>query len=182
MRSNKTFLMVEGNDKRKHRVEDLRGQRFGPLSPIHPEYKKGEMGWVSRCICGKEAWILVSTLRRTRSPHCTHGDSRDVTHYYNQYVQNSKSSGIKFSIARHEFAELLRGACYYCGKSPEDTRYGTEKTYNLLGRKDPHKGYTPENSIPVCGTCKQLTIEMDEMDMNEYIKSLMFQMEKRHGS
>lgn len=168
----KTYLMVEDELHRKHRWENLKGQTFGSLTALHPAYRGNDSGWVCQCVCGQQEWVLLSTLRRTKSPHCQHYWSKDVARYYNQYVQNAKSADLAFDLPRHTFARLVYQSCFYCSEPPESERYGTSESYSLLGRRKLEEGYTKENSVPVCGKCGNLKNSMDEEDFILYVQNL----------
>ena len=55
----------------KEYAKDLTNQRFGSLVALYPQYnEEGRRGWICKCDCGNEKWILTAALTTGNTTSC----------------------------------------------------------------------------------------------------------------
>jgi len=140
---------------------DITGQRFGRLTALEPSApdSSGVFKWLCACDCGNRAAIRSTNLRsgNTRSCGCLPnprkllGDEAKVRLRFRQYRKEAPKRGRSFDLSFDLFAELVRGACEYCG---------AREGINGIDRQDNALGYVEGNCVPCCKTCNFLKRDM----------------------
>ena len=76
--------------------------------------------------------------------------------YY--YVNNCLRRGIRFSIPKKEFSNLIQSSCHYCGSPPRNQHKLKIYLflYQGLDRLDNSKGYISGNCVPCCRRCNSI--------------------------
>ena len=75
------------------------------------------------------------------------------------YRTSAKKRGHIFSLTKEEFWKLIKGECFYCGKSSNKR--------NGIDRKDNNIGYVIENCVTACRKCN---IMKGQMTYEEFIE------------
>jgi hypothetical protein len=162
---------------------DLTGKKFGRLTVLQFEFKKGRHKyWKCLCICGKSKIACGSNLRggKTASCGCLRieiGTARVIAlprtkfepgvgscnYLWNRYRQGAKKKGWVFDLSKDLFYRLTSSNCHYCGIPPALTvkgpRSNGEHKFNGIDRVDPSIGYTESNSVPACHWCNQAKLD-----------------------
>ena len=77
-----------------------------------------------------------------------------------------------FELTKDEFRILTKKKCFYCGAEPAQIHKNRfckgDYIYNGVDRKVNTLGYTIENSVPCCGTCNVMKMEMS---VDEFISA-----------
>jgi hypothetical protein len=156
-------------EKRKKRLVDLTGERFGRLVVIErvPNNNKRVM-WKCKCDCGNITIVDGAHLKdgHTKSCGCLNRDiiSRPFGEAaFNQiiytYKKMAEKTGREFSLSEDEFRELILADCFYCGKKPSlqyhhgKRRVNGSLIYNGIDRIDNSKGYVQGNVRTCCRQC-----------------------------
>ena len=75
---------------------------------------------------------------------------KDIRHKYIHFKCAAKNRNLEFLLTKEEAYLLFNAQCYYCGKQ-----------YCLgIDRLDNSKGYTKENSVPCCGCCNKMKMDL----------------------
>lgn len=86
---------------------------------------------------------------------------------YKKYETNAISRNIPFEISEHDFFELLKNNCQYCGDEPKQivTANNHKVLYNGVDRVDNSIGYTKDNCVSCCWICNRFkqSLTVDEM-------------------
>ena len=81
--------------------------------------------------------------------NCRKEDNKYSTNYkYNTYVRSARHRGLKFSITKKEFIELISHPCCYCGELQDG--------YNGIDRVDSKQGYVIKNCASCCSICNRM--------------------------
>ncbi len=168
------------------KVIDLSGKRFTRLQVIGLSHidKSHNAVWKCVCDCGTERTIRGVSLREGRTKSCgcyskqLHSGNKYKRLEYGQaafnalyasYKKGAKKRDLEFEITKAQFKEITTKNCYFCNREPEQGKgknplaYG-DFIHNGIDRKENHKGYTLENSIPCCIRCNWAkgTLSKDE--------------------
>jgi hypothetical protein len=89
-------------------AKDLRGESFGKLTVIAPDWRDGKRVWRCQCVCGKEVLFTRTGLEKGASPSCgcsrkttkTHGKSDDRDY---QAWRNMKSRCYLKTVKEYEY-------------------------------------------------------------------------------
>lgn len=156
------------------------GQKFGRLLVIAAaKTRHNRAFWVCQCDCGqtteamgkslrngkkKSCGCLAKELSRARMPALALSNTlppgeaaRNLL--YSTYRWHAEKRGFDFLLTKEEFANLTSQTCFYCGSEPKQLfgiNLNGQYTYNGVDRLENDKGYTPENSVPCCGTCNDM--------------------------
>ena len=97
---------------------------------------------------------------------------------YNAYHRRAKEKGLAFHLSRREFAELIKGGCFYCGRGPdkEQARIKANGRETLkcsgLDRVDNTLGYEPGNCVPCCTRCNRMKTNMTLEDFFQQVSRI----------
>lgn len=156
------------------------GQKFGRLTVIAvAKTRHNRAFWVCQCDCGKTAEAMGKSLRNGKKKSCgclakelsreripalalsnmlPPGEAaRNLL--YSTYKWHAAKRELEFILSKEEFADLTSRVCFYCGSEPKQlfgVNLNGQYTYNGIDRLENNKGYTPENSVPCCGTCNDM--------------------------
>jgi hypothetical protein len=148
--------------------KDLTGKRFGRLTVLERAKTNtyGHGCWRCKCDCGNEKIVAINYLvtGNTKSCGCYQIEARKKRHgeasfnsIFRAYKQMASTRGLKFSLSKDEFKELILSNCYYCNKEPlqvmRNPNFNGDTVYNGLDRIDNSKGYTKDNVRSCCGQC-----------------------------
>lgn len=80
-----------------------------------------------------------------------HLPPKDIRDKFTHFRSNAKGRNIPFELTRDQVIKLCESPCFYCRKE------------RCLGidRIDNSKGYTIENSIPCCGCCNRMKMDLE---------------------
>ena len=173
---------------------DLTGQIFGRLTAIRlaESTRKDKVGWLCRCICGKETIVWSASLRKrhTRSCGCLLEEWQEQHHrllpgeaafnsLYGGYKKAAQYKNRQFDISKEEFRLLTKMSCTYCGSEPfQVCTHGDAKTtpyiYMGMDRVDNKQGYTKDNVVPCCKACNiaknAMSLDMFETWLDRLVK------------
>ena len=146
---------------------NLTGMHFDNLTVVAPyeiNYKKDL--WLCKCICGNELSIKGRLLRNHFIHSCGCIKKRgafwpkyEYGLLFNSCRNRAKQKGIPFELNRKHFLELLLSPCHYCGSA-----------LNIgVNRKNPHIGYTLDNSVAACRICSRGKSNDTEEEFMRYI-------------
>jgi hypothetical protein len=159
------------------KVIDLTGKRFGMFVVIKrvENNKWGQTKWNCLCDCGNIKSVQSSALIHGKSLSCgcrgyVIGES-NFNRLFDGYRRKAK---ISFELTKEEFRKLVKGNCFYCGKSPsqikKDKQLRGEFVYNGIDRIDSSKGYTLNNCVSCCGTCNKAKLLMSQTEFYSWIE------------
>ena len=154
------------------------GDTFGSLTITHLERDPKKRQWIatSRCSCGETKVCPTRYLYRGSvtdcgckkpppTPRLTAIDAC-INSRMSSYKANANSKGREFSLDREAFAEMIFGACYYCGNLPSAVyeHYGTEIKWTGIDRLVNSEGYNNQNCVSCCDGCNYLKCGRDVED------------------
>jgi len=180
MVKNKEYNIIKSNRL------DLTNVRYGRLVCLESSVKKNKINkkityWTCQCDCGKITTVSIGTLTsgNTKSCGCLHKEVFEKTISKKRkplgeasflrllYSVKTKAQlrNYTFELTEEEFKILTKQNCHYCGIQPYQET-GSKKcngkyTYNGVDRKINNIGYTLENSIPCCGVCNKMKMDLD---------------------
>ena len=165
---------------------NLAGVRFGRLVALHVSGRNRGIVWLCQCDCGNTKDVKGIDLRGphgTRSCGCLNSErfaqlarSRRVkdpwvseSHHYHLVATKR---GLHWGLTPTEFRDRVLSPCHYCGAPPSQKCYAAELketgvAKHGLDRMDNTQGYTPENSVPCCGTCNFAKLNLSYKDFIE---------------
>jgi len=93
-----------------------------------------------------------------------------------RYKAGAKVRGFSWTLSRKRFKLLILSPCTYCGGgfiNPSDGR-GRYMPPKVTGvdRKNPRKGYTPENCVSCCGRCNRMKWSLSQKEFLEAVKQI----------
>jgi len=152
---------------------DLRGKKFGRLSPVEllEEKYHGKPLWLCLCDCGGTTKVTQNALSKGNTSSCgclfleitAEKGRKNITpdagagYLYERYRRNAAGKGKIFTITFDEFKHITSQNCHYCGAEPSQIIYSrvakTPYTYNGVDRKDNSLGYEVDNCLPCCSIC-----------------------------
>jgi len=147
------------NNRRCH---DLRGQRFGILTPIDIDITRNRVYWRCKCDCGNEKSVAAKHLvggkisscgcgqyRRGKSNSCWKGYEDISGKYWETLKRNAKKRGIEFSISTSYVWDIFIKQDRKCTLTGLPLFFKTRSDYSdgtaSLDRIDPNKGYVEGN-------------------------------------
>lgn len=146
-----------------HKIDDIKGQKFGKLTALQVVGRKKKFAlWECRCDCGKIYHAISTQLRQGITKSCGCAVRRDkmqsVSTIMSRYQSSAKKRKREFLLTLDEFVLLTSSKCYYCGKAPcqpvdRRTKITCGYKYNGIDRVDNDKGYTKGNCVTCCGEC-----------------------------
>jgi hypothetical protein len=166
--------------------DNLLGMKFNMLTPIEkvdrPKDKKQPyVYWKCKCDCGNEKILSSKSLILGTTLSCgCYGREATSKRFskekgiatenvlYSTYTYNATRRNLDFCLTREEFLEMTRCNCFYCGCEPSQVVKSRNKNnngdtiYNGIDRLDSKLGYTKENSVPCCGTCNRIKMNMSK--------------------
>lgn len=168
----------------------------------------GNTLWKAKCVCGNETWVYAGhlTAKSTQSCGCLRtenaikqrsiyrpsaplkrqdGASAFIT-LYNNYRKKAIKRNLNFQLTPDEFMRITKENCHYCGMQPKQRIYGGGRkvsgsgayVYNGIDRKDSSKGYSLDNSLPCCGNCNYMKMEMYYDDFITHITNILKHLNK----
>jgi 5-methylcytosine-specific restriction endonuclease McrA len=82
---------------------------------------------------------------------------------FRKYQKSARERRYQFALTEDEFRALTQDNCHYCGLAPqklstvrnasETAKDRSSYLYNGVDRKDPTRGYEPDNCVPACSQC-----------------------------
>lgn len=147
--------------------------------------KKKRARWLFKCDCGNEviksSYVVVTN--NTSSCGCRRAGRLTEYNYKNKrlgpgigarnalmkrYQAGAKKRNIAWELTVEDFSRLTSSDCYYCGTKPfqisKGSSYFGDYTYNGIDRRDNTKPYSLENSVPCCGPCNLMKMDLLEAD------------------
>lgn len=168
------------------RIPKLIGNRYGrwvvlELAPSSNYNTK----WKCRCNCGKEKSVYGFLLLSGRSVSCgCHRNDMLRLEYgqaafnfvYNFYKNEAEDHDITWSIGKGDFRILTQKSCYYCSEPPSvetdpKLHYGTY-TYNSLTRTDNDEGFTMNNTVTCCVTCRRAKRKLSQAQWTDWLERI----------
>ncbi len=92
---------------------------------------------------------------------------------FTDYKTRAKSKGLKFSLIKNKFKELITSDCHYCGIKPSNKIHPSKRrsknplAYNGLDRVNNQLGYTYKNSVSCCKVCN---IAKNDMSIEKFLE------------
>lgn len=160
-------------NKDKPRGKDLKGQKFGRLTPIEQvkDDKWGRIQWSFKCECGKtiERYYGDVMTGRIKSCGCLNDELNQArvlpngqamfNAVYLTYKSNAKSRNLPFELNKEQARDFFEQNCTYCGCPPSMVKFCAKKkrsipfTYNGIDRLDSSQGYIEGNCVTACFNC-----------------------------
>ncbi len=180
-------------------VKDLKGMKFGRLTPveyeIHKSNGKTKAYWLCRCSCGNEKWVASSSLvaKHVRSCGCLSKEYLKIGYressrnrIYRRYKGDAKRRGYTFNLSISEFECITGRSCAYCGTSPRTIQKADGHNgcfvYNGIDRVDGDLGYVKGNCVPCCKTCNYMKGKLTHEEFLSRIDIIKnYQKEKQMG-
>lgn len=178
---------------------DLTGQRFGTLTALTHESRRGPSytasGWICRCDCGIEKFIPAIALVQGKTKTCAtkgcpfmaefrmkaHG-ARDYIHgrqhVFAMYRRKALDRGREFGLTREEFWEIIAADCHYCGAPPSNvSKRGPRKQddffYSGVDRVDSKGGYVTGNVRPCCWKCNCMKNDLSDSEFYDHLRRII---------
>jgi hypothetical protein len=85
---------------------------------------------------------------------------------YTNYKTRADKKTLEFSLSKEDFNDIIKNACYYCGKE------NTLLHKNGIDRKNNTIGYTLTNSVTCCTECNYMKGMLNEGDFIEQCKKI----------
>lgn len=177
-------------NKLKYNVIDLRGQKFGRLTPL--EYKKiqkwNRKGWECACDCGNLTSVNTRDLLKGSIKSCgclrkermkSYNDRRPeitaLNALYSKYKKSCEKRGMPFHLTIEEFESVTKKDCVYCGAKPivKHKTKNSEYLGNGIDRFDNSIGYVLKNCLPCCSKCNTIKMDSNINDLLEHIKRML---------
>lgn len=149
--------------------KDITGHRFGKLTAIKVNNKRGSGVYVWECVCdcGNTAMVAVGHLNsgNVRSCGCLRklpDGEVQINYLYYKCGYDAVKRNYSFDLTKEQFKNIINQNCFYCGSFPEKTHArapdpkGLWYPVNGIDRFDNTLGYTIENSVPCCGMCNRM--------------------------
>lgn len=176
------------------------GDKFGRLSIVKklgPIPNKNSVWWLCRCECGNFTKVSSNNLGRgvkscgcwrTNPPvnwrkrlrkYATQEEAA-MNHLYQSYKYSATHRNLIFNLSFIQFIQLTKENCFYCNTPPKNNwkLYGCtggfrgSYVFNGVDRKINNIGYTPENSVPCCGTCNLMKTDMSDTEFIEHAQKI----------
>jgi hypothetical protein len=172
-----------GMNKGRH----LENKVFGKLKVLKFKgyTKHGKRIWSCECECGRVKNIVGSSLITGKTQTCGGYAHRSTTKPYGEaafnrlfyiYTKSAKDRDYEFKLTSDEFRYLTKQNCFYCDLPPgsvfKAARMYGPYIYNGIDRKDNLKGYTKENSVPCCGVCNTIKMDLSYEVFLKHIKKI----------
>ena len=137
--------------------------------------------WNCTCVCGKQKWVLASSLIEGISRSC--GCSKTIEFglaarrdLFRTYVKSAKRRDFDFSISFDDFIAIAAKPCTYCGRPPGFTKRVSNSTgeflYNGIDRVDSNVGYVLENCVSCCRHCNIAKNDLTTEQFRTLIKEI----------
>ena len=96
-----------------------------------------------------------------------------LNHQWSSYITRSRAEGKTFELTKEQFLALKQAPCHYCGASPSphSTERYTCRTHGI-DRKDPDKGYIPNNVVTCCWACNQMKGRMQYREFRAHVMQI----------
>ncbi len=147
-------------------LPDLSGEVFSFLTVIR---RNNDYTWEVVCRCGTHKKAATWELQQHRVKSCGSNECRKQAGSFHKlpdgvsarnkiigrYKRLAEKRNLPFCLTIKQLDALFKGNCHYCGASPAqiNTNDGGTYIFNGIDRKDPHNGYTKNNSVSCCKTC-----------------------------
>ena len=154
---------------------DETGNVYGKLTVIEQGKSTpgGNVRWLCKCTCGREALVIGQNLRRGNTRSCACGKGRwdhklpsgeaSFNRYFTNIQWHANKRGYEFRLTKEQVKQITKNNCYYCGKSPEKLYFapGCNGPYigNGLDRVDNELGYTLNNVVACCEACNRAKLQ-----------------------
>jgi hypothetical protein len=97
---------------------------------------------------------------------------------YLDYKSRANRKNLEFTLSFQEFDEITSSNCYYCDETPKNKKYanGDKKVfcfYNGVDRFNNGEGYTKNNSLPCCGECNKMKLDLSFNDFLNKIQKIL---------
>ncbi len=87
---------------------------------------------------------------------------------YGKYRHRCKRKNYYWGLTLVEFERLTQMKCFYCGLAP--TKKERRYVYNGIDRKNPKRGYEPENCVTCCYQCNMAKGSMSFVEFKTWVK------------
>jgi len=149
------------------------------------------------CSCGERKKISTSNLTSGSTVSCGHllkekrhtfrllpDNSAEKNYLYLAYLHGAKNRGLKFSLTKDVFFEIIKQDCFYCGEAPSNERKSRSKNkkpflYNGVDRIDNKIGYEDKNVVPCCMKCNFMKKDMQLVDFLKQVERIADHVKKR---
>ena len=155
------------------------GKRFYELTVLRQEGDK----CLCRCSCHRELHVLTKLLTsgRTKSCGCSQYKKREfgtgtgaLNARYCVYRSNAEHHKRIFALSRQQFRNISVLPCAYCREPPKQiARSGhSQQLISGIERIDSTEGYTSENCVPCCTSCKRAKGRLNSKEFASWIAAL----------
>ena len=170
--------------KQRKDLIDMTGKKFGRLTVLsYCTNKKRRSGiWNCKCDCGKLCTARGAHLRlgTRKSCGCIQYDNLEqsgINFLILSYRNKASSRKIKFLLSMEEFAKLVKGNCFYCGREPFQKIHLQKSKkisiiYTGIDRKDTNGDYTIENCVSCCKICNVMKGTKSVEEFKNHIKRI----------
>lgn len=189
------YVNIYNTPKRKSRLGDLTGKRFGMMTvlyleeivyhtPVGSKYGVYDKLYMCQCDCGKYKKYFQKDLNSKRaavkSCGCYQYNSKNgesvINSLFNHYKNGAKSRNIKFNLSKDDFVRIIKMDCYYCGIAAArvftmDRQIGSF-ICNGIDRFNNSKGYTVKNCVPCCSTCNMAKKGLEFIDFKSWVNNI----------
>ena len=180
---------------------ELAGLKFGYLLVLEETKfpkKSRTFIWKCLCDCGNITYVAGNHLKTGEIKSCgcyrrkhasiigkryggrsklPYGEASFYSLYL-RYMRNAKKRGLSFDLPDKLFRILVKGDCFYCGKSPQQVERSLHANgdyiYNGIDRIDNTQGYSESNCVSCCKGCNISKGTMSEQEFIEHIRRIYF--------
>jgi len=96
-------------------------------------------------------WIKMDRSEITTNVRLGRGALPVGTKKSKPYIDHAYENDLDWDLSEGTVATLLETPCYYCGRKPGSSQ---DETMNLH-RRGPEEGYTIENCVSCCRSCRR---------------------------
>lgn len=145
------------------------------------------------CVCGKMFQTRADAIKSgaTKSCGCLTGDlvskknrlpnnQAIINLVYKIYKDNARKRNLSFELSIGEFKNLIFADCFYCGNSPQLSKFAGQKnrrdrflSYNGIDRIDNVAGYFANNCVSCCSICNAAKSDLSFDDFKNWIQRLV---------
>ena len=174
------------------KIKDLKGQKFGALTPTVRQGTTayGKIIWLCICDCGNKTKAnsnhLLSGARvscgcRKLNKQQYHLKIEDIctTYVFKQYQKSAKMKNREFNLSKNDIKDFIFNKCYYCDSLPYNIFNSGRKKYhstfeitckyNGIDRLDSSIGYIKNNCVTCCKYCN---IMKNNLSVEDFLKNI----------
>lgn len=166
-------------------ILDLEDKRFSMLVATN-QMRSGKRRpkRLCYCDCGRETWVLTSSLLNGNTKSCGCRKKRGSRRLADgvaaknvvlaKYKSHAQERNLSWRLSIKSFNALVRDVCFFCGTAPKTIQRskGGNFVYNGIDRLNNDAGYSKANCVSCCFTCNRAKADMSLGDFMNWIKKL----------